>query len=172
MRIVPNAGTDRVIDSLTPWMQAGTRIDVITPELSLFAFAELRDQLQGLAGARVIVPDAEADLRLTGSQGDRGARNRLTTHWLAGQLAEWIEKRAQVLGARSAVPQGAVIARDAAGDPTHAILGATPFTTDGLGVAPGNPLTLIQATDDHTESLALARWFDAQWSGIKAMAWL
>jgi hypothetical protein len=168
MRIVPNAGTDRVIDSLTPWMQAGTRIDVITPELSLFAFAELRDQLQGLAGARVIVPDAEADLRLTGSQGDRGARNRLTTHWLAGQLAEWIEKRAQVLGARSAVPQGAVIARDAAGDPTHAILGATPFTTDGLGVAPGNPLTLIQATDDHTESLALARWFDAQWSGIKA----
>ena len=41
MRIVPNAGTDRVIDSLTPWLRTGASIDVVTPELSLFAFAEL-----------------------------------------------------------------------------------------------------------------------------------
>jgi hypothetical protein len=27
MRIVPNSGTDRVIDSLTPWLQTGARID-------------------------------------------------------------------------------------------------------------------------------------------------
>ena len=134
MRIVPNAGTDRVIDSLTPWLQTGARIDVITPELSLFAFDELRDQLQRLASARVILPDGAADLRLTGSAEDRGARNQLTTRWLAGQLAEWVEGRAQVLSARSAVAQGAVIARDAGGDPQHAILGASPFTTDGLGL--------------------------------------
>ena len=168
MRIVPNAGTDRVIDSLTPWLQAGAKIDVVTPELSLFAFAELRDQLQHLAGARVILPDAAADLRLTGSAADRGARNQLRTHWLAGQLAEWVEKRAQVLAARTAVAQGGVIARDEAGEPKHAILGATPFTTDGLGVTPGNPLSLIQATEDPNESVALARWFDAQWTGIGA----
>ena len=166
MRIVPNAGTDRVIDSLTPWLQTGAMIDVITPELSLFAFAELRDELQHLTSSRVILPDEGTDLRLTGSAEDRGARNQLTTRWLAGQLAEWIEKRVQVLAARSAVAQGAVIARDADGDPRHAILGATPFTTDGLGVAPGNPLSLIQATVDPAESLAVARWFDAQWAGI------
>ena len=97
MRIVPNAGTDRVIDSLTPWLQTGARLDVITPELSLFAFAELWDKLQHVAGARVILPDGAADLRLTGSAEDRGARNQLKTHWFAGQLAEWVEKRAQAL---------------------------------------------------------------------------
>src|SRR4051794_19575544 len=107
MRIVPNAGTDRVIDSLTPWLQTGARIDVLTPELSLFAFDELRDLLQRLANARVILPDGAADLRLTGSAEDRGARNQLTTRWLAGQLAEWVEGRAHVLSARSAVGQGA-----------------------------------------------------------------
>ncbi len=166
MRIVPNAGTDRVIDSLTPWLQTGAMIDVMTPGLSVFAFAELRDQLQHLAGARIILPDEGTDLGLTGSAGDRGARNQLATRWLAEQLADWIEKRAQVLAARSAIAQGAVIARDAAGDPTYAILGATPFTTDGLGIAPGNPLSLIQSTVDPAESLALARWFDTQWAGI------
>ncbi len=165
MRIVPNAGTDRTVDLLRAWLQPGTAIDVITPELSLFAFAELRLLLQATAAARLIVPDERTDLRLTGSTGDRAARNRLNAHWIAGQAADWLEGHAQVLAARSAVSQGAVIVRGQDGDPRHALLGATPFTTDGLGVAPGNPLSLIQATEDPSESVALGNWFNSQWAG-------
>ena len=55
MRIVPNAGTDQVIDSVMPCLQAGAAIDVITPEPSQFAFGELREQLQRLAGGRMVL---------------------------------------------------------------------------------------------------------------------
>lgn len=86
MMIVPNADTDGVIDSLIPGPQQGSAVDVIPPELSLVAFGELREQLQRLSGARRRLRSEGTDLSLTGSNGDRAARNQPTTRWLAGKV--------------------------------------------------------------------------------------
>jgi SNF2 family DNA or RNA helicase len=44
------------------------------------------------------------------------------------------------------------------------VLGSLSFSTDGLGITPGNPLNLIQASENADESRLLSQWFDAQWS--------
>ena len=44
------------------------------------------------------------------------------------------------------------------------LLGSLAFSTDGLGLTPGNPLSLIQASETPEEARLLSQWFDAQWS--------
>src|SRR3546814_4009298 len=53
--------------------------------------------------------------------------------------------------------------RDEAGSAQEAILGSFTFSTDGLGLTPGNPLSLIQASESAPEAQMLSQWFDLQW---------
>ncbi len=48
----------------------------------------------------------------------------------------------------------------------QALLGAVALTSDGLGLSPGNPLSLIQASETPEEANMLAQWFDAQWASL------
>ena len=166
MRIVSNTGADRVIDIVRPRLQTGNRIDLASRTLSLFAFGELAGNLARMAGARLVLPPDEADLDLLGSDADRSARNRLQGRWLAGRCATWIEKAAEVRRAKGPVPQGAIVLRNGDGRAGQALLGSFSFSTGGLGLAPDNPLNLIQASETPEEYGRLAAWFDVQWSGL------
>jgi SNF2 family DNA or RNA helicase len=166
MKLVRNAGTDRVIDLLRPGLTAGRQLDVVTSAFSLFAFSELFHELAALARCRLLLPPTSAELAVLGSDADRTARNGLQTRWLASRLAEWLENKAEVSQALGAVPQGAFVVRDGAAKPLQALLGSLAFTTDGLGLTPGNPLSLIQASETAEEALLLSQWFDAQWSSL------
>ena len=166
MRIVSNSGTDRVVDIVRAQLRAGHHVDFASRALSLFAFGELAGDLGRLAGARLVLPPDDAELELLGSDADRAARNRLLARWLAGRCAGWIEKAVEVRRAKSQVPQGAIVLRNGDGRAAQALLGSFSLSTDGLGVAPGNPLNLIQASETPEESERLGTWFDAQWSGL------
>ncbi len=166
MRIVPNTGTDRVVDLIWPWIQAGHRINLASGALSLFAFGELAGNLARMAGVHLVLPPDNTELDLLGSAADRAARNRLQGRWLAGRCAEWIEKAAEVRRANGAVPQGAVVLRSGDGHPRQSLLGSFSFSTDGLGLALGNPLNLIQASETPEECDRLGARFDAQWSAL------
>ena len=50
------------------------------------------------------------------------------------------------------MPQGALMIRDKAAQPLQALLGSLSLTTDGLGLTPGNPLNLIQASETPDEA--------------------
>lgn len=52
------------------------------------------------------------------------------------------------------------------GAPAQVILGSFAFNTSGLGLTPGNPLNLIQASETADEAAQLAQWFDHQWAGL------
>ncbi len=41
-------------------------------------------------------------------------------------------------------------------------------TTDGLGITPGNPLSLIQASETGDEAQLLSSWFEAHWASLPA----
>ena len=166
MRIVSNAGTDRVMDLIHPWLKPGHRMDLASEALSLHAFAELADRLSDLTDVRLVLPPEEAELGLFGSDADRAARNRLQGRWLARRCADWIEKAADVRRTDHPVPQGAVILRNGDGRPARAVLGSFSFSTAGLGLAPGNPLNLIHASDTPEESQRLSEWFDGQWPAL------
>ena len=170
MKLIQNSGADRVIDKLRPQLAAARQFDVVTSALSIFAYAELMQELSTLEICRLIVPAAGSDLTLLGGAADRAARNRLQTRWLAGRFSNWLESKANVRYAFGGIPQGAFVSRDGDGRPLQVLLGSLAFSTDGLGVAPGNPLNLIQASETPEEAQLLSKWFDGQWASLIADA--
>lgn len=168
MRVIRNAGTDRVIDLLRPWLKPGHQADLVTPTLSLFAFGSLLDEVSKLAGTRLLLPPEGADLHFFGTDADRAARNRMQSRWLAGRCAEWLERTVDPRRASGPVPQGAMVVRDGASSPLQALLGSFAFSTDGLGITPGNPLSVIQASENGDEAQRLSAWFESQWASLKA----
>jgi len=170
MKLVSNTGTDRIIDLLRSQLTVCRQCDVVTSAISLFAFSELSDNLAALERCRLILSPTGADLALLGSDADRAARNRLQTRWLARQLAHWLENKTDVRRALDAVPQGAFVLRNSEARPTDVLLGSLAFSTEGLGLTPSNPLSLIQASETPEEAHLLSQWFDVQWSSLAADA--
>jgi len=170
MKLIRNVGTDRVIDLLRSQLIAGRQCDVVTSAISLFAFSELLHGLTVLERCRLILPPAGSDLVVLGSNADRMARNRLQTRWLARRLLQWIESKTEVRRALEAIPQGAFVLRDGKAIPLQVLIGSLAFSTDGLGLTPGNPMNLIQASETPEEARLLGQWFDAQWSHLVADA--
>ncbi|MBI2567786.1 MAG: helicase [Candidatus Schekmanbacteria bacterium] len=166
MRLVRNTGTDRAFDLIRPSLADGGGLDVVTPSLSLVAFVELILAAASSTRLRMVLPADISTLALHGTAADRSARNRLRTRWLAHQVRCSIERNAEIRSAAGPVPQGAFIVRDPAGEPLCALLGSMALSTDGLGLAPGNPLSLIQASETSEEARQLGHWFEAQWAGL------
>ncbi|MDD9991279.1 MAG: SNF2-related protein [Rhodospirillales bacterium] len=157
-----------MIDIVQPMLRTGHRIDLASETLSLHAFGELREELTRMTGARLVLPPNNTELDLLGAAADRTARNRLQGRWLVARCAAWIEKTVEVRRANGPIPQGAIVLRNGDGRAQQALLGSFSFSTDGLGLAPGNPLNLIQASETPEECDRLGEWFDAQWSALAA----
>ncbi len=166
MKLVQNSGTDRVIDYLRSKLTAGCQFDMVTPSFSLFAFFGMLQEMAALLTCRLLLPPVTTELSILGSEADRAARNRLQNRWIASRLQQWLQSKSEVKLAPGAVPQGAFVVRDGDAVPEQVLLGSLAFTTDGLGLTPGNPLNLIQASETPEEALLLSKWFDAQWSGL------
>ncbi|QDF99228.1 helicase [Azoarcus sp. DD4] len=167
MKLIHNTGADRVIDLMRPHLKHGNQLGCVTPSFSLFAFAELRDALTALERVQLVLPPGDTELGFLGGEGDRAARNRLQVRWLANQCAKWIGDKVDLRRAAGPVPQGAAVIRNGQEQPEQVVLGSFAFSTDGLGLTPGNPLSLIQASESADEAAQLARWFDHQWAGLR-----
>lgn len=167
MRIVRNSGTDRVLDALRPALTPGARLDVASPEFSLFAFAELRELLEQVERCRMVLPLAD-DPRLLGSDADRAARNQLQSRWLARVCLDWIERKVDVRDAGGFLPQAAYVAEQPATAERHALAGTCAFTTDGLGLTPGQQFGLIQCAESSEEAAMLGSWFSGIWDSLPA----
>jgi len=167
MKIIHNSGSDRVIDLIRPHLQVGFQLGCVTPTFSLFAFAELRQALAALERVQLLLPPQLDELEFLGGLGDRAARNRLQTRWLANQCAKWIVAKVALRQAHGRVPQGAAVMRNAAGNAEQVVLGSFAFSTDGMGLTPGNPLSLIQGSETPVEAAQLGQWFDQQWAALR-----
>lgn len=166
MRVIQNAGSDRVFDHLLPWLKAGFQLDLVTNAFSLFALSSLRREIMDLARVRMIIPPDGSDLSLLGAEMDREARNRMQSHWLARRCSSWIEQKVDSRHAKSMIQQGIMIVRDTDGMPVLALTGSLALTTEGLGLTPGNPLSLIQISESPEETAPLSQWFDGQWKSL------
>jgi len=171
MKLIRNIGDDRVIDELRGCLAPQRAIDIASPALSLFAFGELHVLLSGLSRCRLVLPPPTvSDLALLGGDSDRVYRNRLQARWLAKQCAVWLESSAEVKNAPGAVPQSTLVARNAETGPDRVITGTCSFTTEGLGITPGNSLALVQVAESADECKLLSGWFTALWDGLPSSA--
>ncbi len=167
MKLIKNSGNDRVIDELRACLTPQGMLDIASPSFSLFAYGEVQDLLAAVAGCRLVLPgEGVADLALLGGEGDRAFRNRLQSRWLAKQLSDWIEKKTQVKHTAGIIPQSTLIARNPALQPNRVITGNCTFSTEGLGITPGNQFGLIQSSENEEECKLLASWFSGLWDSI------
>ena len=58
MKFVSNAGKDRVLDLIRPLLRHGHKLDVMSDSFSLFAFAELLNDLARLDENRIVFAPA------------------------------------------------------------------------------------------------------------------
>ena len=148
MKFVSNAGSDRVLDLIRPWLKPNHRMDMVSPSFSLYAFSEVLTELPHLSNARLVVPPTstaptkgteQEQLGLLGTAADRASRNKLQAPWLARKLAAWLESKADVRHASGPIPQGTLVLRDTQGSAQQAALGSFSFSSEGLGVTLGRP---------------------------------
>jgi len=167
VKLIKNTGSDRVIDELRQSLAPKSILDLASPTFSLFAFAELRDLLEKLEGCRIVLPPFKGnDLELTGSDTDRVFRSNLQLRWLACECADWINKKADLRITASMLPQSILIAGRPEPGSQHVITGNCPFTTEGLGITPGNQFSLIQCSEKPEESAILGSWFTNLWNSL------
>jgi len=167
MKLIKNTGNDRVIDELRTCLVPRSNLDFASSAFSLLAYAELRSLFEKLERCRLVIPVTEdVNLGLLGSESDRPFRNHLQTRWLARNCSEWIQKKAEVRGAPTFLPQSTIIAGGPDAANQTIITGNCPFTTDGLGLTPGNQFSLIQCAEGPEESAMLGSWFTALWNSL------
>jgi len=167
MELLKNTGSSRAIEALRKSLATAAGFDVASPAWSLFVFDELQSLLSNVAKARLVLPHgAQTPLQLLGGEADRPYRNRLRGRAIARAFAQWLEKKAEVRYAASTPPQSLLIAAGTAMPEGRAFTGSCAFTTEGLGLTPGNQLGLVQASETPQELEALAEWFASIWSGL------
>ncbi len=164
MKFISNTGRNRVFDGIQNMLGDTEEAHVVTPSLSLFAWEAFRSSMAENASVKLVVPPNLDGAALLGTAADRAARNRLDAPYLASKFANQLKVRVQVRGTQGKIPQGLVVAIDRTGEPTTGWLGALAITTDGLGLTPGNPLSLVQSSETSDEARTLAGWFEQQWN--------
>ncbi|WP_346296414.1 SNF2-related protein [Rhodopseudomonas sp. P1] len=165
MRLIKNAGNDRVIDELRRSLTSGAAMDVASSELSLHAFGELSKPLAAIDRSRAIIP-ALLDLEsaLLGGESERPFRNKLGARALALQFSKWLETKVEVRATPKSLPQSFFGLSDA--EHRRIITGHCPFTTDGLGLTPSDQVSLIQFTEESSEIANLNEWFEQVWNSL------
>lgn len=164
MKLLKNSGNDRVLDILRTTLVQGSVLEAASPELSLFAFAELRDKIAVTKSARLILPDPKkSEIGWMGSDADRGFRNKLQSHWLAKLCKHALSGQCEIQSANAPLPQSIFVVRSPESAPV-VLAGNCPFSTAGLGLTPGNLFGMIQVTESAEEAEMLAGWFNQLWT--------
>lgn len=158
-----------MVDALSSMLCSSGGLEVASPELSLFAYGELRKLLKGLSTCRLAIPVRATDTtQLLGAESDRSYRNQLGSYRIAREMADWVRKSVDLRLLHSNLPQAMVIAKTADGVPSGAISGNCPLTTSGLGITPPNEFSLVQITETTEESQMLSAWFTQIWNALPA----
>ncbi|MGA8642491.1 helicase-related protein [Candidatus Binatus sp.] len=169
MKLIKNTGDDRVIDEVRAALRPQSKLDIATAAFSLFAFAETRELLKNVATCRLVVPThPDTEPQLFGSDADRPFRNRLNIRARARELAAWIDKKVDLRDAPMPLPQSLIAIGNGADQPARVLTGHCAFTTDGLGLTPGNRFSLIQCAETDAECAILGSWFDSLWKSLSA----
>ena len=161
-RMIDNVAS-RLVDDLRDSLKAGSKVSVAAATFSMYAFGELREELQGIDRLRFLftspaflksgskkekkefyIPRLSRERSLYGSEFEIRLRNELSLKAIAHECAEWIRKKATFrANASDAVIPGLL---HVAGDSPTVYYPINGFTTTDLGVERGNEaFTIINA---------------------------
>ena len=164
MKTLSNADGDTLFAYLQDQIGDSAQFDMAVSQLSVFAVEVLGLSSKGVKTRLML--SASEDLALLGDDKDRLNRGKLNHRHLSQNTSGWLRERTEVRRTDKGVPQGIIVVRE--GDkPRRAIVGSFALSTEGIGLAPGNPLSFIQVFEGD-EAAAPAKWFDQQWNALPA----
>jgi superfamily II DNA or RNA helicase len=181
MKLLDNKGHGRVIDTMRDAIVTDGTMSMLTGELSIFAWNELKKEMARQSKARLLLssntdtdnlsnnkedPTAFAT-SLLGPLEERRARNSLLAPAIAQDFTEWLKKKADVRLSAMAAPFSIYCFSDDTSQTTSAIQGSTPFTLGGLGVVPSLKSELSHFYEQNDGLLALSEVFEQFWSGAE-----
>ena len=167
--LLDNKAHGRVVDALGDALSGASGLSILTGELSVFAFSELREALQRVSQVRFLLsPSTTRDdtlpsaTSLLGGSEERGYRNRLTSAHTARLCAEWIEAGVEARGVGAPVPHSLYITT---GESTRAaIQGSSTFSAPGLGLVPSTRFEMNTQVKGEAEVDGLLSFYDELWN--------
>ena len=169
-------------DDLARVVSEGDRISVAASVFSMYAYNELREQLEGLDEFRFIyteptfakdrakkvqrefyIPRLSREQGLYGTEFEIRLRNELTQKAVAGECARWIRKRATFKSPKSGAASVApAMTLEAQGDVVTYMPFLNGFTVGQLGVGDHPVVTGIQRVDSQSSRMFLSL-FNQAW---------
>lgn len=169
-------------EDLRSTIRKGSRICIASPTFSIYAFQELKRELEGIDEFDFIftsptfvkekapkekrefyIPQISRENSIYGTEFEVRLRNELTQKAIARECADWIRRKAKF---RTNITHGAMnqfmcISYDGGGVSYNPLNG---FTTDSLGFERGNNITNFVMKVDFNESRSVFQMFDSVWN--------
>ncbi len=169
-------------DDLKETIQKESRIRIASATFSIYAFQELKKQLEGVEEFNFIftsptfvkekapkekrefyIPQISREKSIYGTEFEVRLKNELTQKAIAKECANWIRRKAKFRTniTSSGMNSFMCISREGDGLAYTPLIG---FTTDGLGFENGNSISNYVTKSDYSESRQFLQLFDAIWN--------
>jgi SNF2 family DNA or RNA helicase len=173
--LIDNKAHGRVIDVIRESLSNSRSASLLTNEVSIFAWLELRRELERLTAVRLLFPrppyqsdsvaqtGARAKIggELIGSREERRFRNSLTAPAIARAFGDWLTKRCEVRVADVTVPHSIFCLEK---DTESVVLqGSSTFTGPGLGITPSDRYELNTLLSEMSDVASRRDLFDSLW---------
>ena len=149
--IIGNEQLKLILAEFKKNLTSQTSVSVISKQLSLHAYNDLKDNLSKISSFKLLAPtqgNVEFFIKsLVGSHLDRHLRNQLNITHIARECSEWLKNKCSVRELASSIQQNFIHLSHANTDDQFAIVGSSSFTTDGLGIVPSDSLQSGQACE-------------------------
>lgn len=177
-----NNTTKVVKDDLTKTLQSGSRISIAAACFSIYAYQELKAQLESCEELRFIftsptfvaektpkerrefyIPRLKREKSLYGTEFEVRLRNELKQKAVARECAEWMRHKVQFRSNTTREGMNNFLLIEGAND-AYTYFPMNTFTTVDLGCERGNNLTNMVTRMENPASMEFLRTFDAVWN--------
>ncbi|MCK9171703.1 MAG: SNF2-related protein [Treponema sp.] len=183
--ILDNKTNGKVVDVLKKYLHSGSRLSVISAYFSIYAFAELKEELSAVNSFRLILTNpafaekpkeskefyiehagqtARKEPDFTGSEYEIRLRNEMKQAAVAKECASWLRKKGEVKVFRHEnLAQPRSISLECGEDSLN-INGTVDFTPDGLGIVSSDRADSNVCMFGQEATQAFVRQFDLFWN--------
>lgn len=145
----------RVVDELKKELRKGSKLSVISAYFTIYAYAELRNELSKIDNMRFIFTEPtfvhkdqelireyyierHPEKKISGNEFEIKLRNEMKQAAIAKECAEWLEKKAEIKSLKHSNPAQLRLVYIENEDENVSINGTVDFTSDGLGITLSN----------------------------------
>ncbi len=183
-----NNTTTIVKDDIEKAITKGSRVSIAAACFSIYAYRELKSQLESCSELRFIftsptfvaektpkerkefyIPRLKRETSLYGTEFEMRLRNEMKQRAIAMECAEWIRKKARFKSNTTQENMNNFLVVDGDTD-TYAYSPINSFTTVDLGCERGNNLTNMVMRMENPESKEFLRTFDEVWNDKERLA--